>query len=158
MRYLLSFVFLMFFFASCSPMSSKQIKYDLSSPLVVSDRAGNVHDISSLLDSGKVVLLVFWQPWCSSCKAEAPEVQKLLRRYNGKLSVFGVLSGPGDTVDASGVERFMKLTGATYPNVRDTNVEITKRFHVRGVPTIILIKGNQVLYHGSHVPDVTPYL
>ena len=158
MKLILYSLILLFTCVSCAASNSKKGDFDLSPPFMVTDRTNKVHDIRALLDSGKLVLLTFWQPWCSSCKEEAPKVEALYEKHREKLSVFGVLSGPADAVDASGVERFKRLTGITYPNIRDSQVALTNRFHVRVVPTLILFQGNKVLYHGSQVSDLEPYL
>ena len=45
--------------------------------------------------AGKPVLLWFWAPWCPTCKAQIPEVQKLAKTYEGRVNVIGVGSLDG---------------------------------------------------------------
>jgi cytochrome c biogenesis protein CcmG, thiol:disulfide interchange protein DsbE len=65
---------------------------------------------------GKAVVLNFWASWCVPCKAEAPVIERLWRRYKGQ----GVIFVGIDTNDASSdARRFVSAHGITYPVVVD---------------------------------------
>lgn len=74
---------------------------------------------TEVLKSPKVTLIDFWAEWCGPCRAIAPIVEELAREYNGRALIGKV-------------------------NV-DENPEVTVRYGVRNIPTILFIKNGQVV-------------
>ncbi len=74
---------------------------------------------TDVLKNGKPVLVDFWATWCAPCRALAPIVDEVANQYAGKLDVY--------KVDI------------------DHNPETPAKFGVRGIPTVILFKGGQVV-------------
>lgn len=74
---------------------------------------------SDVLKASTPVLVDFWAEWCGPCRALTPTIDALAGEYAGKVSV-GKL------------------------NV-DDNPNITMQFMVRGIPTVMLFKGGQVV-------------
>ncbi|MEW6729862.1 MAG: thioredoxin [Acidobacteriota bacterium] len=83
--------------------------------------AGNVMEITDgnfekeVLSSKVPVLIDFWAAWCAPCRMLAPVVEAVAKDYDGKAKV-GKL------------------------NV-DENNEISAKFGIKGIPTLILFKG-----------------
>ncbi len=73
----------------------------------------------TVLKAGEPVLVDFWAEWCGPCKRLAPTVDALATDYAGKI-------------------RVGKL------NV-DENPTIATQFQIRGIPTLLLFKGGQVV-------------
>ena len=72
-----------------------------------------------VLQASTPVLVDFWAVWCGPCIALAPTVEAVANEYRGRVSV-GKL------------------------NV-DENPNITMRYMVRGIPTIMLFKGGAIV-------------
>ena len=71
-----------------------------------------------VLKADKPVLVDFWAVWCAPCRMVAPSVEAVAEQYVGRAKV-GKL------------------------NV-DENLEITSRYGIRGIPTMLLFKNGQV--------------
>jgi thioredoxin 1 len=78
---------------------------------------------SDVLKSDTPVLVDFTATWCGPCKALAPIVDKIADEYAGKVKV-----GKLDI---------------------DANPNITAKYNVRSVPTVIVFKGGQKV--GQHM-------
>jgi thioredoxin 1 len=74
---------------------------------------------ADVLQSPIPVLVDFWATWCAPCKAIAPTIDALAEEYAGKIKVGKV-------------------------NV-DDNPATPAKYNVRGIPTILVIKGGQVV-------------
>src|SRR5262244_838974 len=73
----------------------------------------------NVLKSGSPVLVDFWAEWCGPCKRLGPTVDAVAADYAGRVTV-GKL------------------------NI-DENPTTPVRFQVRGIPTLLLFKGGQIV-------------
>ena len=69
--------------------------------------------------SAQPILVDFWAEWCGPCRRLAPTVDELANDYNGRVVVAKM-------------------------NV-DENPATPMRFSIRGIPTLLLFKGGQIV-------------
>ena len=86
------------------------------------DNTVNFTDASfdkDVLNAEVPVLVDFWAEWCGPCRMMAPTVDQVASDYAGKVKV-----GKLDV---------------------DTNQQTASRYGIRGIPTLLLFKGGQIV-------------
>ncbi len=74
---------------------------------------------SDIMKSTELSLIDFWAEWCGPCRQLGPTIDAIADEFVGKMKVYKM-------------------------NV-DENPATPTRFHVRGIPTLILIKNGQLV-------------
>jgi cytochrome c biogenesis protein CcmG/thiol:disulfide interchange protein DsbE len=85
---------------------------------------------------GKVAVVNFWASWCIPCKDEAPAIESTWQRYKDKGVVVVGLNVQDLVPEAM---TFLRVTGATYPNVRDKDNSVYRAYGLTGVPETFFI-------------------
>ncbi len=81
--------------------------------------ATDANFVSEVLGSDTPALVDFWAEWCGPCRALGPLVDQIAEEHQGKLKVFKM-------------------------NV-DENPNTPAQYGVRGIPTLIIVKGGKVV-------------
>lgn len=72
-----------------------------------------------VLETDKVAMIDFWAEWCGPCRMVGPIVEELAKEYGTQANIGKV-------------------------NV-DHNPEITQRYRIMNIPTILFVKNGQVV-------------
>jgi thioredoxin 1 len=74
---------------------------------------------SDILKGTQLSLVDFWAEWCGPCRMLGPTIDAIADEFAGKVKIYKM-------------------------NV-DENPNTPSRYHIRGIPTVILFKGGQVV-------------
>lgn len=105
-----------------APILEKEFKYkDWTYKSVRDDKPLNLRDLAT---NKKLVLVVYFAPWCPNWKHEAPFAQKLYDKYKASgLEIVGV--GEYDTVDA--MKTNLDALKITFPVVYESDARDAKQ-------------------------------
>lgn len=91
----------------------------------------NRKNFDKFIDKYPLSVVDFWAGWCKPCKTIAPRIRQLSKSYKGKVA-FGKV------------------------NV-DSESELSKRFHILGIPNLILFSYGQKVTSLTGVKQVDVY-
>ena len=98
-----------------SPLVEKTVNYkNWSLPNLTTDKAD---DLRSLAAGKKLVMIVYFAPWCGNWRNEAPIAAKLYEKYKGQgFQVIGV----SEYATRDDVKKFFGDAGAPFPVVTES--------------------------------------
>lgn len=105
-----------------APLQEKEFKYkNWTYKSVRDDKQVNLREFAK---GKKLVMIVYFAPWCPNWKHEAPFAQKLYEKYKGKgFDVIGV--SEYDTVEAT--KKDLEMKGITFPVVFESDTREAKQ-------------------------------
>lgn len=107
------------------------------------DRYGNEWN-ESVFANAEVTMINFWEPWCSPCVNEMPDLEKLYENYQDQgFQIIGVYSETGMEYQ---VDEILKECHTTYPILLYTTE--FDQFQTGYVPTTIFVDSK------GHVLDI----
>ena len=143
MRFLVIFIFLISnTFANETPniknlIINKELKEYTN--LTILDDQNNQLNLSDY--KGNILLLNFWATWCAPCKEEMPSLDLLKSNKDlDNLKIFPVNVGQDNVKKAK--KFFDDLNIKNLDLYFDENINLTKKFALRGIPTSILLNKN----------------
>jgi len=98
--------------------------------------------------AGKPAVLWFWAPWCSTCRAQADQVEEIAAEYVGRVSVVGV-GGLADTADIRDFAR--EVEGPTH--LIDEEGAIWKHFGITAQSTYVILDADGAVVSEGYLDD-----
>ena len=80
----------------------------------------NDNNYEEIVAEGKPIVLDFWATWCGPCKKIGPIIEGLAAEYEGQVNIGKV-------------------------NIEDEADDLVAEFGIRNVPTVLFIKGGEVV-------------
>ena len=107
--------------------------------LTILDDQNNQLNLSNY--KGNILLLNFWATWCAPCKEEMPSLDLLKSNKDlDNLKIFPVNVGQDNVKKAK--KFFDDLNIKNLDLYFDENINLTKKFALRGIPTSVLLNKN----------------
>ncbi len=107
-----------------------------------SDIAGDKYKLKDL--KGKVVVLNFWFINCTPCRAEIPELNKLVQDYSDSSNIIFLAIALDSKSDLKG---FLKKEPFNY-KIIDNGQDIANQYNIAAYPTHVIInKEGKVYFH-----------
>lgn len=88
---------------------------------------------------GKVVYLDFWASWCGPCRQSFPWLADLKSRNSSDDFVVVAVNVDHDRDSA---QRFLNEVPANFPIIYDPQGELASSYHIKGMPSAVLIDRN----------------
>lgn len=111
---------------------------DAPPPLALTDLEGKQHTLADY--RGKVVILNFWATWCAPCVKEMPAFEQLAGRLSGeRFALLTINFGE----KAERIKPFLKKIGVDLPVLLDADMNMSKAWVKRGLPTTYVIDAEQ---------------
>jgi thiol-disulfide isomerase/thioredoxin len=86
--------------------------------------------------AGKPVVMWFWAPWCTVCRAEAPDVAQIAKEFGGEVAFVGI-AGRGPVED---MQAFVQETATGgFTHVADVDGSLWARFGVVAQPSFVFV-------------------
>ncbi|RUM60590.1 MAG: TlpA family protein disulfide reductase [Persephonella sp.] len=85
---------------------------------------------------GKPAVMIFWGIYCHTCRDELPRLEKIYKKYKGKVNFIAVVV---DTKDIEEVQEFKRKIKFSYPVAFINSQTDLVKFKVIGTPTTLVI-------------------
>jgi len=104
-------------------------------------------------DPKKLLILDIFATWCPPCRAEAPHLSSLQKKYKDEILVLGVTIENG--IENAKLESFKKEYKVNYPLVNSTENErliedVAQKLKLGrnfGIPLLVLIKDGKIIHY-----------
>ena len=133
---------LVLFVLGCTGPGSQHMNADALEKLepqqkfILKDLNDNAVSLETVLKQNKAVLVNFWATWCPPCREEIPGLIRLQEKFKGRsFTILGVDAGESQKK----VSSFAEKAGINYPVLLDSNMAVTEKFKVFGIPTSYLV-------------------
>jgi thiol-disulfide isomerase/thioredoxin len=113
---------------------------DFTAPLL-SGKA--VQSSSTLLDTHKLNVLIFWSVDCPHCRHLLPEINTWLKQNPAEVNVVSAAKVTNPATKTK-TQEFCNLNGFVFPTIEDDS-KISDQFLVTSTPTILIIRPDRIV-------------
>lgn len=107
---------------------------DFTLPVLSGGPEGNRISLSDY--RGRVVVLDFWASWCGPCRAQAPILDALARKFEAQgVSFIGVNTGD----EEANARAYLTKANLSYPSVFDGQGVVGRNFGADQLPTLAIV-------------------
>jgi cytochrome c biogenesis protein CcmG/thiol:disulfide interchange protein DsbE len=133
-------------------LAQPQEKKTLAPNFVAKDLDSKKVELKEVLANGPV-LVSFWATSCKPCIKELSELQKVYKKYKEKGFEILAIDGDGPR-SISKVKPMVKGLKWEFPVLWDESKDISRKFHVLGIPhTVLIDKSGEIRYtHTTYRP------
>jgi cytochrome c biogenesis protein CcmG, thiol:disulfide interchange protein DsbE len=100
------------------------------------DASGQMVKFSDVCRQNKLVLINFWASWCTPCRMEMPQFEKI---YAAKKNLGFALLAVNEDSEREKADAYLKSKPVSFPVLMDTDGAVSKQFGVKALPTTILV-------------------
>lgn len=109
----------------------------------VTDISGNSVRLSDFF--GKPVVVNFWASWCSPCKNELPDFEKVYHEMKNDVVFLMVNMTDGQRETIAKASKFLENQGYLFPVYYDTDFSAADAYSVRSIPMTLFIDSKGTL-------------
>ncbi|MEO8880889.1 MAG: TlpA disulfide reductase family protein [Gemmatimonadaceae bacterium] len=103
-------------------------------------------DLASYLGKGPVVL-EFWALWCGNCKELEPQIQTLVKKYQGKVTFVSVAVSVNESPER--VQKYITKYGFTHQVLFDAEGAATDAYAVPATSYVVVVdRVGKIVYTG----------
>jgi len=129
-----------------SPPAAAQTRYD---NLILRDFDGMRFELKDIVARNKVTVLTFWASWCSPCRRELKELNRILHSPEGKnLAVVAV--NIDESKDIIAARRFLKDSNIRITALYDDQEVARRAYQVTSLPRTFVIDSGGVIRSEHH--------
>lgn len=116
------------------------------SKLTVKTTQGSKVKLSKLHEP--IVIVNFWASWCRPCITEFKSLNKLIKKFEGKVFVLGINNDSENPLKA--IKKIEKEYSLKFESVKDTEGDVASKFSITKIPSsIIYHKGKVIQFSGN---------
>jgi len=119
---------------------------------------GDIINIKSLADSGKITIISFWALWCGPCIKELDNTKSLLAEWEKKFNVQFIAVSIDDSRTTIKVKPFVSQKGWKYNVLLDPNKDLARELNVNNPPVLLIYNEfGQLIYQHQGYTEGSEY-
>lgn len=122
------------------------------------DLEGNIVDVSTFANNGKITIISFWATWCGPCIKELDNINELYEEWVEKYGVELIAVTVDDARNIPKVKPTVNGRGWPYKILLDENKDLSRALNVPNPPmTFLLDKEGKIVYKHTGYTEGAEY-